>query len=136
MMLTQKLLTTAGTDHGMERQLGGASDDALRLLCVADAGQLDDDAPLSRAGECRLGDAERVDSASQHLERAVGDVAGDRDRLGVLRLQDDLRATAQVQPEPGRFDDREDTRGDKDDQRQQRSDQRGAGQDRLPTQRA
>ena len=87
---------------GWNVSCGGAADDLGGLARVLQARQLDDDAPLAGAGERRLGDAERVDPAAQHLQRAVGGLRVGLDGGRVLGLEDDLGAAAQVETRGGR----------------------------------
>ena len=87
------------------RAPGGSVSWAVRPMTSAASrgsctpGQLDDDPPLAGAGEGRLGHAEGVDPAAQHLQRAVGRLGVGLDGRGVLGLEDDLGAAAQVEPE-------------------------------------
>ena len=71
-----------------------------RLARVLHVGQLDDDPVVAGAGQRRLGDAEGVDPAAEHLDRAVGRLGVGLDPIGELRLQRDLGAAAQVEAEP------------------------------------
>ncbi len=88
-------------DH-VEPELGGPADHPGRLPGVLHAGQLDDDPTLAGAGQRGLGDAQGVDAAAEHLERAVGGLAVGLDPGAVLGLQDDLGAALEVEAEPGR----------------------------------
>ncbi len=83
----------------MEAELGGLPDHLGGLAGVLDPRQLDDDAPLAGARQRRLGDAEGVDAAADHLERAVGGLAVGLHPLAVLGLQDDLGAALEVEAE-------------------------------------
>ena len=63
-------LGLGGREDLVDRQLGGGADallGLLRLLVAGDARQLDEDAVLALAHERRLGDAEGVHAAAEHL---------------------------------------------------------------------
>ncbi len=88
----------------MHAQLGGLADPLLgllRLVVVGDAGQLDEDPVVALADQGRLGDAEGVHAAAQHLDGLVDVAGGGLGRLGVVGLEDELRATAQVEAQVG-----------------------------------
>ncbi|GAA2836711.1 hypothetical protein GCM10020220_026960 [Nonomuraea rubra] len=90
-----------GAEHGVERELRGAADDLGGLARVEHARQLDDDPPLAGADQGGIDDAERVGPLAQHVERAVGGGGVGLDGGGVLRLEDELGAAAQVQAQAG-----------------------------------
>jgi len=93
----------------MEGELRGSPDDLDRFLRIGYAGQLDDDAILSRALQTRLGNSQLVDAPAQDLE-------GPDDRFGVdlpgfacLSFEDDLCAAPKVQTQAdGASDDERD----------------------------
>src|SRR5215211_7845486 len=91
-------------EHRVEGELGSAPDDLDGLGGVVHAGQLDDDPPLPGALQGRLGHAQLVDPAAQHLQSPGHDVAVELAVRTVLGFEDDLGATAQVQAETGRTD--------------------------------
>jgi hypothetical protein len=86
----------------MERKLGGATDHLDRLRGIVDAGQLDDHPAVAGALQRRLGHAELVDAAPQHLKRAVQGVVVDLLPGGIGGFQHDLGPATQVQTKPGR----------------------------------
>ena len=86
----------------MEGELGSASYHLQRSVRIVDAGHLDDDSPVPRGLEGRLGDAERVHATTQDLESSCRDVAVHCDVGGVLGLEDDLSPTSQVETEVDR----------------------------------
>ena len=71
----------------LELEKGRGADEALHLVGVVDAGQLDQNLVASRAvgGDDRLGHAERVDPALDGLERLLDGLGPER--LGDVRLQ-------------------------------------------------
>jgi len=84
----------------MEGELGGPADHPHRLVGVVHAGQLHDHPAVPRALQGGLGHAELVDPAAQDLHRPGQGVRVHPLAGGVLGLEDDLRAAAQVQAEP------------------------------------
>ena len=84
----------------MHGQLGGAADVlGLPAPRVLHAGQLDEDPVLALAGQRRLGDTEGVDAAAEHLDGPVDGSALALTSAGVLGLEDELGAAAEVQAE-------------------------------------
>ena len=89
-------------EHRVKRELGGSPDDFQRRVGILHSGHLDDDPAVTRHLESGLGYPEGVDPATQDLEGPSGHFAVDRDSVGVLRLENDLRATTQIQTEVDR----------------------------------
>jgi hypothetical protein len=108
----------------VERQLCGAPDHLGGFPRVLQPGQLDDDPPVAGAGEAGLGHAERVDPAAQHLDRPVGRLLPGLHGRGVLGLEHDLGAAAQVEAEAGGGAHGEVDGPGEDAQRQQGADER------------
>ncbi len=89
--------------HWAELELCRPPDDLDRLVGIGDTGQLDDDPLRARTLQRRLGDTERVDSPSQHLQGAGHHITVDLDRVGVASLQDDLGPSLKVKTQPDRL---------------------------------
>ena len=86
----------------MEAQLGGLADHLNGLTRILDIRKLDDDPPVTGAGERRFGHPECIDASAQHFQRPISRLGICLDAFGVLGLQDDLGAALQIQPETGR----------------------------------
>ena len=108
-------------------QLRGPPDDLLGLGRVLDVGQLDEDPVLADPGERRLGDTERVDAAAEDLDRAVDGLGVGLDVAGVLGLQHDLGAAAQVQAEAWLLVHREGDTAGEEAEHEQETDEGTAG---------
>ena len=90
------------TEDGMKGELGRLADDGHGLVGVLQPGQLDDDAPVTRPLQGRLGHPELVDPPAEHLEGAVHRVAVDLLPAAIHGLEGDLCPTPQVETEAGR----------------------------------
>ena len=116
-------------EYRMERELRGPADHAFGLARVLQTGQFDDDPPVTRLREARLGDTQRVYPAAEDLDGPAGRLGVGLGGRAVVCLQHDLRTAAQVEPEPRRRADREVERAGEDDEREDCPVERGAGHD-------
>ena len=82
-------------------QLSGLTDLASRFARVLETRQLDDDALLAGPGKGRLCDAQGIDATTQDAQGAIGGFGIGFDAAGILRLEDDLGAALEVEPELG-----------------------------------